>query len=374
MRQQITGTHSDGLIRRRGFLQKTAGSVLAMCGLSRAGTSQETSGMAEDSSPSPDPEPFFLTRGVVVQPVDIKTWTWPEKAKEAGLSTIATHPFPRDIIKFVKTDAWQAFYDACRRKGVQVEHELHAMAHLLPRDLFKKDPSMFPMNKKGERIPSYNLCVHSKAAVEVVCENVVKFARLLPPTTGRHFYWIDDGRPMCRCPKCRGLSDSDQALLLENRMIKAIRRANPRDTLAHLSYHNTLTPPKQIKPEPGIFLEWAPISRRFDTSIGDRSARKGHHGQLLDSLTANIEVFGSKDAQVLEYWLDESLFYRANKRKPAKIPWDRRVFLDDLNVYGKLGIRHITTFAVYVNGDYVKRFGEPPLNEYGQGLLNWSPS
>jgi len=330
--------------------------------------------MASDASSARERTPFFMTRGVVIQPVDIRTWNWPEKAKAAGLSTIATHPHPKNVLEFVKTDEWRAFFEACGRAGIAVEHELHAMSDLLPRDLFEKDPSMFPMNAKGERIADYNLCVHSKSAVDAVCENLVALVEALPPTTGRHFYWIDDGKPMCRCRKCRGLSDSDQALLLENHMVRAIRRARPRDTLAHLSYHNTLSPPKQVKPEPGVFLEWAPISRRFDASIGQREARKGHHGQLLDSLTANLEVFGRQGAQVLEYWLDESLFYRANRRRPIKIPWNRRVFLDDLDVYGKLGVRHVTTFAVYVNGDYVKRFGEPPLNEYGQGLLDWSPS
>ncbi len=329
--------------------------------------------MSEASSSPRPAEPFFQTRGVVIQPLDIKGWDWPERAKRAGLSTIATHPFPRDIEAFVKTDAWGAFFEACRRLGIHVEHELHAMSDLLPRDLFEKDPTMFPMNEKGERVGKHNLCVHSKAAVEVVCENLTRYVRLLRPTTGRHFYWIDDGRPMCRCPKCRGLSDSDQALILANHMIDAIRRIDVRDTLAHLSYHNTLPAPKQVKPRPGIFLEWAPISRRFDASIGQRDARKGHHGELLDSLAANLEVFGRDGAQVLDYWLDESLFYRANKRTPTKIPWDQKVFLADLDVYGKLGVRHITTFAVYVNSDYVKRFGEPPLDDYGQGLLGWSP-
>jgi hypothetical protein len=319
-------------------------------------------------------KPFFMTRGVVLVPSDIETWDWPQHAKRAGLSTIATHPFPRQVEKFVKTDAGQRFLDDCRRLGIQVEHELHAMADLLPRSLFKKDPSMFRMDDKGRRVRDYNLCVHSKAAVETVCENLTRYARLLTPTTGRHFYWIDDGKPMCRCPKCRGLSDSDQALLLENQMLDALRTVDARASLAHLAYHNTLMPPTKIKPKPGIFLEWAPISRGFDKSIGERDARRGHHGKLMDSLLANLEVFGAKDAQVLDYWLDASLFYRAQKpRKLVKIPWDRGVFRQDLDVYGGLGVRHVTTFAVKVDGQYVKRFGEPPLNEYGKDLLDFSP-
>ncbi|MBN1346515.1 MAG: DUF4838 domain-containing protein [Phycisphaerae bacterium] len=325
--------------------------------------------MTADTRSTDQPKPFFKTRGVVIVPDDIRTWNWPDQAAKAGLSTIATHPFPRDLEPFVKTDTWHAFWQDCQRLGIQVEHELHAMADLLPRDLYQKDPSMFPMDDKGRRLRSYNLCVHSKAAVETVCENLTRYAKLLRPTTGRHFYWIDDGKPMCRCPKCRDLSDTDQAVLLENHMLDALRKLDPKASLAHLAYLNTIEPPKQIKPNPGVFLEWAPISRRFDASIARRDAGDGHHGKLLDTLTANLDVFDPSHAQVLDYWLDESLFYRAQKPpRLVKIPWNRDVFRKDLELYAGLGIRHVTTFAVKVNAQYVKQFGEPPLDEYGQGL------
>ena len=314
-------------------------------------------------------EAVFKTRGVVVRPSDVRKWPWPEKAKAAGLSTIGTHLFPHEVAAFVKTNEGQAFLDACRNLGIEVEHELHAMNDLLPRDLFEKAPSMFRMNEEGARSADCNLCVHSKEAVEVVCRNAVRYAEILRPTTGRYFYWIDDGRPMCRCPKCKGLSDSDQALLLENEMLKALRKTNPGATLAHLAYARTMTAPTLVKPEPGVFLEFAPIARRFDQPLSNRNAPG--HAQYLDDLDANLAVLGSEGAQALEYWLDESLFYRANQRKLTKIPWRGDVFLDDLATYGSRGIRHVTTFAVMVNADYVEKFGEPPVNEYGQGLCEY---
>lgn len=312
---------------------------------------------------------FFRTRGVVIRPFDITNWPWPQKAKEAGLSTIGTHVFPHEVADFIKTDDGQRFLQECRDLGIEVEHELHAMSDLLPRDLYDKDPNMFPMNAKGERVRDWNLCVHSKAAVDIACVNAVKYAELLRPTTGRYFYWVDDGRPMCRCPKCRGLSDSDQALVLENAILEALRRADERATLAHLAYARTIKPPAQVKPEPGIFLEFAPIARQFDKPLSDRGVPQ--HAAFLDDLDANLAVFGSENAQVLEYWLDESLFFRRNGRKLTKIPWNNDVFLDDVATYAKRGIRHITTFAVYVDAKYVAQFGEPPLKAYGEGLLNY---
>jgi hypothetical protein len=190
-----------------------------------------------------DGGPFFLTRGIVLVVEDLRTLDWPERAARVGLTTIATHIFPHEVAAFLKTAAGQAFLEGCRNRGLQVEHELHAMSDLVPRSLFEKDPAMFPMNEKGDRVRDFNLCVHSENALATACENAVKYARLLRPTTGRYFYWIDDGQPMCRCPKCRGLSDSDQALLLENRLWEALRGDDPRATLAHLPYARTLSPP-----------------------------------------------------------------------------------------------------------------------------------
>jgi hypothetical protein len=232
------------------------------------------------------------------------------------------------------------------------------------------------MNEKGDRVRDYNLCVHAENALEIACASAVKYAGLLRPTTGRYFYWLDDGQPMCRCGKCRGLSDSDQALILENRLLAALRQADARATLAHLAYARTIRPPSQVKPSPGVFLEFAPITRRYDRPLSDRAAGPAggpSHGELLDLLDANLAVFGRQGAQALEYWLDLSRFSGWRRENVRKLPWNRQVYLDDLATYGGRGIRHLTTFGVWLDGDYVKRFGEPPLDEYGRGMLGWRP-
>lgn len=344
----------------------------AACGPAKlAGQGAETP--ASLRSP-PQASAFFLTRGVVLVLQDLRTLDWPSRAGNAGLTTLATHIFPHEVAAFIQSDPGQKFLEACRRRGLQVEHELHAMSDLLPRALFDQDPTMFPMNDKGERVRDYNLCVHSQAAIDVVCQNATKYTQILRSTTGRYFYWIDDGRPMCRCPKCRGLSDSDQALLLENHMLEAIRQVDPKATLAHLAYARTLQPPTQVKPKPGIFLEFAPIERRYDVPLGRRDAvavRGVTHGKLLDALEANLAWFGSERAQTLEYWLDLSRFSGWKRANVQRLPWDDAVFADDVKTYAERGVRHVTTFGAWLDGDYVKRFGEPPLDRYGTELLRW---
>lgn len=308
-------------------------------------------------------------------PSDITNWSWVEKAKQAGLTTIGTHFSPDQVKEFFATKEGIAFQKKCKTAGIAIEHELHSMKNLLPRNLFKKDPTMFRMTKKGERKNDWNLCVHSKNAIEVVCENAVKYAKILKSDTGRYFYWIDDAKPMCFCSKCKGLSPSDQALLLNNAMVKSLRAYDSRATLAHLSYRNTFSAPTQIKPDPNVFLEFAPIERDYKKPFGTSAKEK----IWLQHLDANLEVFGAKNAQVLEYWLDASLFYRmsshgGHKPRLVRLPWDQKVFEGDLDIYGKRGIRHVTTFAIKVHQGYVDKFGEPPLMAYGQGLKNWRRS
>ena len=219
-----------------------------------------------------------------------------------------------------------------------------------------------------------NLCLSSPEAMEIIAERAAHFTRLLPSTTGRYFYWGDDGKTWCRCPRCRHLSDSDQALLVEHEMLRAVRTVDPRGTLAHIVYHRTLQPPTQIKPESGIFLEYAPIERAYDRPLADREARRlptdMTHGEHLDCLDANLEVFGAEGAQVLEYWMDNSRFSGWKREQVKLLPWNREVFLADVELYASRGIRRITQFTTWLDGWYVERFGEPPADEYGAGLLD----
>ncbi len=379
-------TLTEKTIDRRTFI-KVAGSLVSTGILS---------GCSDKESEKPDkPEkeskvPFFKIRGIVLSPDDLTLTDLPERVKAAGLTTIGLHPndIREMITNFVKTDKGMEFFEKCKRLGIEIEYELHATSMLLPRELFEKEPGMFRMNEEGERTADFNLCVHSKGALETVCENAVEISKVLTPTTGRYFYWIDDNKPMCRCNKCNELSDSDQAAIVENNIIKSLRQINPDAQLAHLSYSNTLQPPEKIKPEEGVFLEFAPIGARsssqFLVSKSDPLWDKE-----IEALDKNLEVFPAETAQVLEYWLDVSMwtrnylskkgfdYSRLSKKEirsyKVKIPWDKEVFNTDINLYGSKGIRNITTFGIYIDKDYVFKFGEPPIEQYGKSLLNWQP-
>jgi hypothetical protein len=357
-------------LSRREFLHRVTASAAGSGLVAGALPAGERSAAAPDTG-----EPFFVTRGAVLVVRDLESYDWPALARSTGLTTLATHIRPTEIAGFVTTDAGQRFLEACRKHGLAVEHELHALADLLPRELFGKDQTMFRMDDQGARVRDHNLCVHSQPALDVAAENAERYTRLLRSTTGRYFYWIDDGMPMCRCPKCRAYSDSDQALIFENHILEAIRHVDARAQLAHLAYANTLEPPKQVRPAPGIFLEFAPIERRYDVPLGRRDARSAtrdlQHGRLLDALDANLEWFGREGAQALEYWLDVSRFSGWKRDQTVEIPWNDTVFRDDLATYARRGIRHVTTFAAWLDGDYARRWGVAPVRAYGAGLARW---
>ena len=82
-----------------------------------------------------------------------------------------------------------------------------------------------------------------------------------------------------------------------------------------------------LKPLPGIFLEFAPIERRYDVPFRQRDAAGAGgltHGRLLDALDANLAWFGREGAQTLEYWLDLSRFSRLEAGEREAVAMARR--------------------------------------------------
>lgn len=146
---------------------------------------------------------------------------------------------------------------------------------------------------------------------------------------------------------------------------EALRAADARATLSHLAYANTLAPPTQLQPDARLFLEFAPIHRRFDRPLaaGEVAENREH----LDLLDANLAVFPAGTAQALEYWLDCSLFSRW-KEPHVKLPWSEAVLQADLAAYRHRGIRHVTSFAVYLDARCLAIHGQPPLASYGRCL------
>ena len=325
-------------------------------------------------------------RGVVLSTKELAEVDWVTLAANSGLNTIGTHITPSEVVAFLSTPEGAQFRKDCKRNGIAVEHQLHAMGELLPRDLFEEYPSMFRMDSTGQRTPDCNCCAHSEKALDIIAENAAKLAAILKPDNHRYYFWLDDNVPTCYCERCREYSPSEQALIIENRMLREIRKVDSKAKLAHLAYSFYMDPPVKVKPEEGIFLEFAPIYRSWDVPLTETEALcpRGYpvsNGDNLRWLEENLKVFPAEDAVVLEYWLDVSLFSRW-KRPAVELPWHGDVCASDLATYASYGIKNVTSFAVYMDSDYFERFPSTirAIEEYGQmlgslktftGLTDW---
>lgn len=317
-------------------------------------------------------ETHFKMRGLVLGWSEVCN---PEKidyikiASENGINTFSIYNAPRP------SETWDKFTAKCKAAGIDLEFEEHMMSFLLPRDYFNTHPEYFRMDANGNRVKDANGCPSSEGALAIVHENAIRIGRNYKPTNNKYYFWLDDGGDICHCPKCKHLNAAEQALIFENEVISALKEINPDACLAHLCYDNTLDAPKQVKPHEDIFLEFAPFYRNWSEPLTNKAA-KGRtgltHQDYMRALSENLKVFPKETAQVLEYWMDESLFCGWDPNNLVKLPWNKNVFLSDINTYASYGIKNITCYAAYIGPDYVDKFGDVSfLSEYGQGLLNY---
>ena len=307
----------------------------------------------------------FERRGIVFTPHDLEGPAWVPLLAEAGLNLVGLHGDVDEVIAFTGSRAGRRFLEEAEAGGLAREYELHAMSWLLPRERFAEHPEWFRMDRHGERRPDANLCPAHPEALAVVAARAVELAERLPPSTERYYFWPDDAGGWCHCEACRGLTPSDQQVMVMNAILTALQGLRPAARLACLAYANCLAAPTAVRPGPGLFLEYAPIMRCYRHAFSDPScALNREHAAGLPSLLA---AFGAEGAQVLEYWLDASMF--SGWRRPARrVPFQPAVLAADLAFYAGLGFRSATSFGVFLDADYFAAHGPPPVAEYGRAL------
>jgi hypothetical protein len=316
---------------------------------------------------------WFTRRGLELVPEDLLGWGgWLDEMKAAQLNLLILHVSRNmsELVDYAATDHYAALARQAERYGIDIEWAPHALKELLPREYFAEHPEWFRMNTAGLRTPDYNMCITQPAAQEALRANAARMAKVLTPTTDRYYFWSDDGRPWCECPSCAGLSQGDQSMLFTNIVLEGIRTVIPGAKLSGLAYLNSLEPLQEIKPAEGVFLEYAPIRRSFHYALNDPASaiNRVEHRNLLNILPSYGGV--RPDSQVLEYWLDESLFWRAADRPtpPPKLPFFPEVLTNDLQLYADLGFRSIVTHAVLLGKEYRDAHGTPPIQAFGDAL------
>lgn len=321
---------------------------------------------------------WFTRRGLELVPDDLLGWDrWLDEMKEAQLNLLIIHVSRNmsDLMEYAQTEHFAALARQAERYGIEIEWAPHALKELLPRQHFADHPEWFRMNTAGLRTPDYNMCSSSQDALAEVRTNAARVATLLKPTTDRYYLWSDDGRPWCECPACAPLNQADQSMRFTNAVLEGLRAVVPHAKLSGLAYHNTLEPLETVQPAAGIFLEYAPIRRSFHFALTDPGSaiNRGEYRKLQAILP---NAWAGEGSQVLEYWLDESLFWRSAERpeRLPKLPFFPEVLARDLQTYADLGFRSVVSYAVMLGKEYREQHGRPPIQEYGEALIKARPA
>lgn len=290
---------------------------------------------------------------------------WVDRLVGQGVEILGLHPVGGNsaaesaarLMRQVEDPTFRALIDYACDRGLEVEYELHAASYLLSRELFNSHPEYFRL-ENGERNPLCNFCVSNREALDILTDNAVAMAKKLYRSRPYYYLWMDDTKAKyCTCPECSRMTISDQQMLVVNAMAAKLRKAIPGAKLCFLAYHGTETPPTLYKPEEGVFLEYAPMSRNFDAPASAVSQ------EAKDNIARLMAVFGKEDATVLEYWYDNSMFSKWTKPPKAFVPRNDLI-PGDLRWYESLGFSHIASFACYLGDDYVNLHGEPDISAF----------
>ncbi len=314
-------------------------------------------------------------RGLIIHPQEFRRECI-EEWKRAKLNVLGLHPVGgrkadeslEDAVRRHADPEFRACLVELRESGIEVEYEAHALRWLLPRSMFNIHPNWFRENSEGERTADFHMCVSNRDAIAYIENRAEMLARMLYTGAHRYYFWPDDVHgTICNCESCRQLTPSDQALLITNAILRGVRRFDSLARVAFLAYQDTLEIPQNVKPEEGVFLEFAPIWRDHHSPIADASCSKNQNE--IRGLKQLIDFFGAEHAQVLDYWMDNSLFSNWTK-PPQRFTLDEKVLESDAAYYQSLGFKSITCFGCYLGDDYRELYGEPPINRYGEILYN----
>lgn len=282
--------------------------------------------------------------------------------RTAGADVLGLHPVGgnkatsslENLLIWLKTDKGRRLLSYARSLGLEIEYEMHAASFLVPREMFSSHPEYF-REANGARTPDYNFCVSSDEMLRLMAKNAAALGRVLRPDTHDYYFWLDDAEnSRCGCEKCRVFSASDQSLIVANAIADELRRFDSSARVCYLAYLGTLTPPKSVKPAPGVFLEYAPMKR-------DRSIPVWEDDNVKRELAALFDVFEPGEAKILEYWYDNSMFSNW-KKPPKKFTPDNERIAREIEFYRSLGVGNVTSFACYLGADYEALYGAPDFS------------
>lgn len=301
---------------------------------------------------------------LIIHPHEL-TDRWIALAKKLKLKRLSLHPEGgmdahlslQKMLDLLEDEDFRAKIDSLVDNGIEFGYEFHALSHLLPRELFDSHPEYFRVDKDGNRTTRGNFCFSNKEARAVICKNAVKLAKKLYRDCHEYYFWLDDSTKLgCHCEECQKLSFADHQLILMNEIVTELRKEIRDAKVCYLAYYEAVAIPETVKPTDGIFLEYAPFERYTQP---DSFAFEGEYLKLIHKL---VDFFGKENSKVLEYWYDNSIYYRRAGNKLVPFVPNNEQILEDFKFYHELGFENLSSFACSLCDDYVKLFGHPDLS------------
>lgn len=278
--------------------------------------------------------------------------------KTLGLHFVVTENTLEDFLRWVKTA--RPLIEKFESEGIEIEYEVHAVGQLLTKTHFDAHPEYYRMDETGNRNPDYNLCPSNKEALELLSNAAFEMAKFLKQKGHRYHIWMDDKELFCACEDCKKLTLADQNLLCMQAVLSGLKRYDKDAKLCYLAYGAIFDPPTLPIPK-DIFLEFAPMNRDLSMPITKEADKK-----VRADLDRLLQVFDPADAEVLEYFLDESLFSGYNRNNVKAIDFRPEITRQDLEYYKSKGVGWVKTFGAYIDKSYFEKYSSDVVVSYGK--------
>ena len=310
-----------------------------------------------------------MERTLLIHPRELDD-AWVRQAIELRLDGLGLHPVGgaqahaalEDMLGLFDDPAYMKRLETLESAGVRVTYEMHALRYLMPKSMLENNPDWRRTDAAGARVDDRNFCPSRAGALCYLSDSAEKLWRRLPFQPRRAALWLDDGQDaFCHCPRCKGLSPSDQQLIALQAILRGIRRVRPDATLAYLAYYETLPAPTRRDLREGLYLQFAPYQRDLTRPLTDPgSAENRSQTEHLHDL---LGFFGTGGATALDYWYDNSLLSHYTK-PPRRLTPENDVVRADRAFYASLGFQRISSFACYLGPDYRALYGPPDLSAF----------
>jgi len=227
-----------------------------------------------------------------------------------------------------------------RRRGIEIEAGGHEFeTRLLPRAEFAGHPDWFrnvQSGVTGKRSDDHNCCAASVGARRAIEKNAADHARKFPDVRVFHFWPADIEGGWCRCPACKHLPPTDQAVLCMNAVARGVRRVR-RDALAvFIGYKATDPPPRFVQPERNLIYLAAPLARCYAHPLDDPTCPRNR--RFRAAIDGQAAVFRGRANAVFEYYSCGAVLHNLT---PPLLD----LIAADLGYYERAGIRQVKTLV-----------------------------